>query len=75
MCCRGRGNWCPLLIGEAGQLFGVGEQVAFCVPDLCGGNVGGDWNVLLRCKCVFLLYACAVGWVRYVFQEGGGGFR
>ena len=36
-CCRGVSDG-----GIAGQLFGVGGQVAVCVSELSGGGVGGD---------------------------------
>jgi len=43
-----------------------------CVPELSGGGVGGDWDVLSKYKCGFLSYACALGWVIHVFHDEGG---
>ena len=34
MCCRGVGGGSPVLFSRAGQLFGVGGQVAVCEPEL-----------------------------------------
>ena len=53
-------------------MFGMGGQVVICMPEMSGGCVGGNLDVLLKCKCVFLSYACAVGWVRHVFHYEGG---
>ena len=48
----------PVLFGRAGQLSGVGGQVAVRVPELSGGGVGGEWGVLPKCMCVSLSLIC-----------------
>ena len=72
MCCPEVWKGSSVLFGRAGQLFGVGEQVAVCEPLLIKGGARGDWAVLLRIRCGFLSNACAVGWVIHVFHYEGG---
>ena len=74
MCCRGggEGGRSTVLFGTAGQQFGVWGKVAVCEPELIEGDVRSEWGVLLRCSRGFLSYACAVGWVIYVFYDEGG---
>ena len=71
-CVVGEWGGSPVLFGRAGQLFGAGGQVAVCEPELIEGGQRGDWGVLLRCRCGFLSYACAVGWVIHEYHDGGG---
>ena len=72
MCYRGVGKGISVLFDRAGQLFGVLEQVAVCELELSEGGIKGDWGFLLKCRCEFLSYACAVGWVIHVFHDEGG---
>ena len=52
----------------------MGGQVAVSEPELSESGVRDDWGVLLKCRCKFLSYACAVRWVIHVFHDEGGEF-
>ena len=51
------------------------KGVRFFLVELLAVRFGGTSRGLrkCKCKCVLLSYACAVGWVRHVFHDRGGG--
>ena len=60
-------------VGVEGRAFVDWRKgVQFFLIELGSCSVWGLGRGLLRCKCVFLSYACVVRWVRDVFHDGGG---